>query len=312
MKSDSHVVLVTGASGLLGANMVAVARQKGLRVIAAFNQHLISVPGVQSVQVDLNDFASVTQLVHLFRPQWIIHCAAVTNVDWCETHAQVVEKLHVDASRNLAIAAEKNNGQLVYISTDSVFDGLRGDYSEDDFCRPMNVYASTKLTGERAVLDILESSLIVRTNIYGWNMQNKQSLAEWILYNLQAHSPINGFCDVIFTPILVNDLADLLLEMLASQLAGIYHIGASQACSKYEFALSIADVFSLDRDLICATSIEDSRLQAARAKNTSLQTRKIVHAMNGPMPDIMMGLHRFKALLDSGYATKLKTFGKGH
>jgi dTDP-4-dehydrorhamnose reductase len=300
-------ILLTGASGLLGANFVEAARSRHVNVIAVYNQHSLRVPGVETVRADLTDATSADDLVRSFRPLWTVHCAAVTNVDWCESHPKETWDIHVEASRHLAAAMRKAGGRLVYISTDAVFDGTGGNYAEEDRCAPVNVYATTKLAGEQVVQDSLDSSLIVRTNMYGWNMQNKCSLAEWILSELEAQQLVSGFDDVIFTPILVNDLAEIVIEMMEQQLSGVYHVAGSQACSKHDFALHLADVFGLNQELIRRASVDRSALQARRPKNTSLQTAKISRALNRPMPDIQSGLQRFKMLRDSGYVSQLKT-----
>ncbi|MSO24167.1 MAG: hypothetical protein EXQ58_13185 [Acidobacteria bacterium] len=154
----------------------------------------------------------------------------------------------------------------------------------------------------------MENALIVRVNLYGWNAQNKASLAEWVLTRLESGQAVPGFHDVVFTPILANDLCDILIRMIESKLTGLYHVAGNQPCSKYDFALELARVFSLDESLINAVSIEDSFLCAPRPRNTALNTDKIVQALGQTIPDLRSGLRRYKVLRDSGMARELKTF----
>jgi len=231
-----------------------------------------------------------------FRPSWIIHCAAMTNVDWCETNPRDAYSMNGQVTRELVRGAKRAGASLLYISTDSVFDGRKGNYTEEDEPSPLNVYGRSKLIGEKAVQEEGESSLIVRTNIYGWNIQNKQSLAEWILATLESGQSVPGFVDVFFTPILVNDLSEILLEMVDRQLTGLYHVAGSQVCSKYEFAVELADLFGLDKSLIKAASLADSFLKANRPPNTSLRTTRISQTLGRPMPDLMSGIRRLKSL----------------
>ena len=308
---SSGPVMITGASGLLGANLLLRAQQRGKDVIAMYHRHKFVVQGVKSLQADLTDKRVVSDLLQRLRPDWIIHCAALTNVNWCEEHPADTHRVNVEMSRDLAVAAHRVGAGLVYISTDSVFDGKSGHYSEEDAPAPVNVYAESKSAGEEAVRSELERSLIVRTNIYGWNMQEKQSLAEWILNRLESSQPVPSFYDVVFTPILVNDLSDSILDMIERQLKGLYHVAGTQPCSKYEFASRLADVFGLQNQLVQPVSIGDSLLKAPRPRNTSLQTSKVSQALGKAMPDLNSGLRRFKALRDSGFTTQLKALKGG-
>ena len=125
----------------------------------------------------------------------------------------------------MASAAARCGTKIVYISTDSVFDGARGGYREQDEPHPLNVYAKSKLAGEKAVAALCDNPLIVRTNIFGWNVQPRLTLAEWVIQSLSEGGRIPGFTDIIFSPLLVNDLARLVGDMLNGGLKGIYHVG---------------------------------------------------------------------------------------
>jgi dTDP-4-dehydrorhamnose reductase len=297
---------VTGASGLLGANFVVAAQQRYESLVAVYHQHVFHIPGVDTVQADLTNGVLINELVQFVRPQWIVHCAALTNVDWCEERLEETWQVNVEMSRNLAAAAQRAGAGIVYISTDSVFDGKVGNYSESDIPMPVNVYAKTKLAGEQAVQSEVKHSLLIRTNIYGWNAQEKLSLAEWILDQLETGQLIVSFYDVVFTPILVNDISEIILDMMEQQLDGLYHVAASEACSKYQFAVQLAGVFGLDEQLVRPASIADSMLHAPRPRNTSLRTDKVSKVLGKAMPDVKSGLRRLKALRDSGFVRRLK------
>lgn len=301
------MIVVTGASGLLGANFVRAAQSVYKDVVAVCHQHIFHMPGVQTVPTDLVDRNSVGRLFQHYLPRWVVHCAALTNVDWCEKHPEEAWRVNVEMSRALATAARHVGAGFVYISTDSVFDGKTGYYTERDIPSPVNVYGKSKLAGEKAVLEELGHSLIVRTNIYGWNLQKKLSLAEWVLDRLKSGQHVPGFYDVVFTPILANDLSKLILEMIESGLNGLYHVASSEVCTKYEFAIQVADVFGLKKESVQRRLIEESNLKAPRPRNTSLQTEKVRAAVGKAMPDVKTGLRRFRMLQDSGYVNKLKS-----
>jgi dTDP-4-dehydrorhamnose reductase len=304
------LILITGASGLLGANLALQWSSQDRPVVALYLRHPIMLPKVESLACDLLDESQTTAVISRLRPQWIIHCAAATNVDWCQNNPEETFRLNVEASRRLAAAAHAVGSRLVHISTDSVFDGTRGRHRESDLPAPLNLYARSKFLGELAVAEQLPSSLIVRTNVYGWNLQKKNSLAEWMLGLLEQGKDVPGFHDVVFSPILVNDLADVLLEMMALRLEGIFHIGASESCSKYEFGRRLAKVFGLNASLVRPCSISESPLPVQRPLNTSMAIGKAERGLGRALPRIMDGLQRFKALRQSGFAARLKAAGE--
>src|SRR6266568_4754043 len=115
------MILVTGASGLLGANILSRARDQGLEVAGLCHRHILNVPGIEMLSVDLTDDLATRQLFMLLRPAGIIHCAAATNVDWCEDHPETAERLNGQVSGTLAAISFELNCRFVYVSTDAVF-----------------------------------------------------------------------------------------------------------------------------------------------------------------------------------------------
>jgi dTDP-4-dehydrorhamnose reductase len=301
------MLIVTGASGLLGASLVSFARDLGLNVVGLCHRHATLIPGVSVHIVDLTDRIATRAAMEHFKPSTIVHCAAVTNVDWCEDHPKETEEVNVQATSFMAeMAAELRSG-FVYISTDSVFDGKRGNYSEVDAPAPLNVYAQSKLRGEREALRH-PTALVTRVSIYGWNVQNKQSLAEWILRQLAEGKKVGGFTDVHFSPMLVNDFAEVLMSMLDRQLGGVYHVVGAERISKYEFARRVAMAFGFEPEQVVPTHLVDASLRAARPLDVSLNTAKVRLALGRAMPDVDSGLRRFRALQQSGYPQQLRSY----
>ncbi len=301
-------VLVTGASGLVGANLV-LAFSGSLRVSAVYHSHPVRTPAVDSHRCDVTDAAAVASLVRHVRPDWIVHAAALANVDECERRPEEARSRNVAATRHVAAAAAASGARMVYLSTDAVFDGLMGWYHEEDAPGPLNEYARTKLGGEEAARTLAPDALIIRTNIYGWNMQPKESLAEWVRGRLIAGTPVDGFTDVYFCPLLVNDLAEMIRRMIQDTLSGVYHVAGSERCSKHGFARRLAEVFGLDPDLVRRASVADSPLVARRPRDTSLSTDKLRRDLGIALPGLDEGLHRFKTLGDAGYPARLRALG---
>ena len=214
----------------------------------------------------------------------------------------------------MAEIAHKLNARFIYVSTDSVFDGKKGNYVETDLPAPLNVYAHSKLAGERETLERNPSTVVVRVNIYGWNAQNKESLAEWILGRLEKGEEVLGFTDVFFTPILVNHLVPILFQALQHELAGLYHVSGSERISKFEFARRLATAFGFDPGQVMPCQVKDMKLRAPRPLDISMDTDKIRTALGCSLPDVDAGLSEFRHLRDSEYPQALKRglSGKKH
>jgi dTDP-4-dehydrorhamnose reductase len=300
---------VTGASGLLGATLTLEALDAAYETAAISHSHPVTFPDAETIGADLTDAEAALDVIGRFRPQWVVHCAALVDVDRCEASPEEATRCNVDMTRNVAVAAKRFGAGLVYVSTDSVFDGTTGGYREDDQPAPVNAYARSKLDGEMAAIEGHGHPLIVRTNIYGWNATEKLSLAEWILGRLESSQKVPGFSDVLFTPILVNDLSVLIFRMMEMRLTGLYHVAGSEVCSKRDFACAVARVFGFDEGLVEVASIEDSELRAPRPANASLRTEKIARTLGQPMPDLSSGLRRFRELRESGFSGRLKEIG---
>jgi dTDP-4-dehydrorhamnose reductase len=302
-----QTVLVTGASGLLGANFVLTALDTGWRVIAATHAHALTAqPHLQNEAVNLMEAREIEPLIARTQPQWIVHCAAAVNVDWCEEHPSETQRMNVDASAAIARAAQQHGARMVHISTDAVFDGVIGNYTETDAINPLSIYARSKADAERAVATELPEALIARVNIYGWNMQAKTSLAEWSLNKLERGENVPGFRDVTFNPMLVNDLSDVLLALMARGARGVLHVFGAEAISKYEFARSVARVFGLNEALVESTSIADAHLRAPRSLNLTMSVAQVENLLDQKMPSVENGLRRFRQLREQGFVRRLK------
>jgi dTDP-4-dehydrorhamnose reductase len=305
------MILVTGASGLLGANLVCRAHDQGYETAGLCHRNVLKVPNVSMFSVNLNDERGTRQMIQRLRPEGIIHCAAATSVDWCEDHPKEAERLNGEISGVLAEVATELNAHFVYVSTDAVFDGKRGDYSELDEPAPINAYARSKLYGEWQVMQRNPQAAIARVTLYGWNAQDKLSLAEWMLKKLENAEQVPGFEDVHFTPILATDLADVLLSMLDHGLSGVYHVGGSEKISKYHFARRIAEAFDFNPERITSVELATASLRAMRPPDTSLNTHKIRAAFPCKLPDVLSGIRGFREQRENGYAHRLKSYRSG-
>jgi dTDP-4-dehydrorhamnose reductase len=299
-------IVITGASGLLGLNLALEAAGYGHEVTGVVNDHALKSTTFRVIRSDLLVPGAVERLIDETRPEWVINCAALAVVDACESNPDLAVKLNIELPEKLATIVGRGGARLVHVSTDAVFDGQRGGYTEEDLPNPLSVYARTKLEGEQAVAVADPEAIIARTNIYGWSLSGKRSLAEFFFYNLDEKKPVMGFTDVYFCPLLVNDMAQLLLRMLSKGLRGLYHVVSSECVTKYEFGVALAERFGLDASLIHPASVSESGLKAARSPRLTLSASKLARDLGEYTPALSPSLDRFYRLSLQGYPQALK------
>jgi len=255
---------------------------------------------------DLSLPGEADRIMENSKPDWIVHCAAASDVDDCEREPETAFRLNRDMARLVAQAARDAEVRFIHISTDAVFDGARGDYSESDPANPINIYGQSKLEGEQAVMEVNPEALVVRTNFYGWSALPGKGLAEWFLANLESGDDCYGFSDISIAPILVTDLADLLLRMLQKGLQGPYHVPGAECVSKHEFGVRLAKTFDLNSDGIRSASVQMAGLRAPRAHRLCLRGEKVEQDLGIRLPSLDEGLDRFMAQRESGYSEHLR------
>ncbi len=290
-------LLVTGITGLLGS---ALAREASLRehltLGVARHPEKASVP-CDTLAADVSDPAAVFSLIETFRPDILIHAAAITSVDRCESEPEAAAAVNVGSTVHLLKALAGRRCRFIFISTDSVFDGKKGNYCEGDPTAPLHMYGRTKLEAERAILKSRPDASIIRTAFYGWNiLPDNNSLAEWILNSLQEGKPFKGFVDLFFSPISSNHLAQLLLDVAEGDSAGVLHLAGSEGCSKYEFARQLASLFGYPENLVVPVENHAAKLKVKRPLNVTLSVAKAQRVLCRPLPNLIDGLRAFHAL----------------
>ena len=299
-------ILITGASGLLGLNL-ALETTRGHTVFGTANFHTLKTDAFTVIQTDLLAPGAVEHLLERTQPDWVIHCAALANLDACEADPLLARQLNTNLPRTLAKHVARGGARMIHVSTDAVFDGLRGDYSEDDPTNPVCVYSRTKLEGEQAVTEAFPAAIIARVNLFGWSLTGDRSLAEFFFNNLSQGRQAMGFTDVFFCPLLANHMAGIFIRMLESNLSGIYHVVSSECLSKYEFGLRLAELFNLDSRLIIPTPLAQAGLKVPRSPNLSLRCDKLVNTLSQPLPGLQAGMDKLYELYQNGYPQVLRS-----
>ena len=268
-------ILVTGASGLLGKRLAELALRKGHDVISSYRNN-VPVHG-KPLAVDLTRSSDVTKAFSEARPDVIINTAAMTDVDKCELDPEAAFSANSIAASNIATASKETRSFVVQVSTDYVFDGERGCYSENDETRPINKYGESKLEGEKAVINMLDKPMwsIARSSvIYGWGRASRPNAATFVYQKLSMGETIRIACDLFSSPTLNTSLSEMLIEIAERRLSGIIHVAGATRLSRFDFAIGIAKAFGLDATLIKAVQARDLQWKAKRPADSSLTVGK--------------------------------------
>ncbi|MGE6893902.1 dTDP-4-dehydrorhamnose reductase [Priestia flexa] len=263
----SEKVLITGANGQLGKELVELFTQKGFEV-----------HGFGRKDMDITNQAQVKEIIHRIQPNIVLHSAAHTKVDLAESEPEQAFAINSYGTRNVAIAAEQVGAKLVYVSTDYVFDGT-GTEPYDEFAptSPLGVYGKSKLAGEKFVRDLHSEFFIVRTSwVYGKHGAN---FVKTMLKLGEEKKELSVVADQVGCPTYTLDLAATILELVQTEKYGVYHVSNSGQCSWYEFAKAIFEEAGMNVQVNPCTTEEFPRPAARPAysvfKHQSLEINNI-------------------------------------
>ncbi len=248
-------ILITGSNGFLGQKLVDKLTRKGSSTIIATSKSPNRNPnttGYTFVQSDLTDAQSLKKLLAKQQPTHIIHTAAMTSVEACENHPEECDAMNVALVAHIAACCREQNIHLTFLSTDFVFDGADGPYSENDMPRPCNNYGLSKWKAEQAILQSDCKAAILRTILVYGHIQdpNRSNFVLWVKTKLSEHSTITVVEDQWRMPTWVDDLADACILAAAKNARGIYHISSDKLMSILEIAQAVADYWKLDASYI--------------------------------------------------------------
>jgi dTDP-4-dehydrorhamnose reductase len=298
-------VLVLGAGGLLGLNL-AIEASAEYALFGSLHQEPLNNAPFKTMQKDLMGADALDEIMDWADADFVINCVALADLEACEQDPKLARQLNAEFAGLVAEATSRHKSGLVHISTDAVFDGQSGNYSEEDKANPQNEYAHSKFKGEQLVINANPDAIVARVNFFGWSLNGTRSLAEFFYNNLKAGQSIKGLTDRFFNPLLVNHLSHILLQMLEREFSGLYHVASPAQLSKYEFGLEIAEHFGFDDKLITPGTSDQINYQAARAPNLTMKVDKLENDLGQDLPDVYSGLEAFHALEQDGYPERLR------
>lgn len=289
--------LITGATGLLGANVAAGMSSGALAIPSA--RRIPRGRPTNFLEADLTNPAGRDGLVERAAADVVFHAAALSSIEACAQDPQLAHELNVAASADLAAQAASRGAQFVFISTDAVFDGTHGNYVESDETSPNSEYGRSKVRAEAAVLEAHPGAIVARVNFYGWSPTGRRSLAEFFYRELSAGNDVNGFTDTVVSTMYVESLITAVRLLVAQRSAGVFHVASSEPTSKYDFGRRLAEKFDLNPALVHAARSADF-LADRRGSQMSLSTAKFTRETNSILPGQDEDMNRLRAAYESG------------
>ena len=254
-------ILITGANGFVGYYVVEQLLKRNCQVIATGKGSCklpFRHPHFEYVSMDFTDRYTTEQVFHDYSPEFVIHSGAVSKPDECEQNREMAFRINVSGTENLLEASARHQTFFIFLSTDFVFDGKKGMYSEDDPRDPVNYYGTTKMLAEDLVFRYPFSWAIARTiSVYGKNRTERSNIVFSIGQTIRERKPLKMFGDQLRTPTYVEDLAWAIISILEKGKTGIYHIGGEDVRTPYQMAIETATYLGLSTHKISEVSEND-------------------------------------------------------
>jgi len=297
-------ILITGSNGLLGQKLVKLFISKNdfeVHAVSRGENRLINKLGYTYYSIDITEQDKLTDLVHKIKPNYILHTAAMTNVDACELQQKECDLINVEVVKTLTDVCKKNDIHLIHISTDFIFDGKKGElYTEEDKPNPLSYYGLSKLKSEEIIIKAQIKHTILRTIlVYGLVDNNDRSnIILWVKNALENKKEIRVVTDQFRMPTFAEDLAESCFLAIENDAIGIFNVSCNTLLSIYDIAIEVAHTFNLNKKYI--KPIETSRLNlpAKRPSITGFDLNKSITQLNLPVYSFYKRLQVFKNQLN--------------
>jgi dTDP-4-dehydrorhamnose reductase len=280
-------LLLIGGASLIGSTIINEFKNN-YDIHLTYNKTPVNSNFSQTKLNLLDDRNQISSVITNLNPDVVVNTVAYPNVDFCETHHDEANLLHVSITDDLVSVCSDISSPLVYFSTDAVFDGTKSiKYTEDDKTSPLSYYGKTKLEAEKIILKINENIVLRTTVVYDWHIRSR--FTNWVLKNLKQGSKITAFTDQSNTATLVGDISHSLFCLLENNNSGLFHCSGKTCISRYDFAIKLADYFGYDKKLIIPT-ISKNIQSASRPENGCLDSSKLEELINFQLSDIDQGI----------------------
>jgi len=274
---------VTGASGFLGTNAGIFLRNRARGI--GFSRDANTLPSFSAnIGLDLLESSEMSARIKAIKPAVIFHGAAIAGHETAASDPDQAHLVNVLATEVLAEAASDIGARMIYISTDALFSGNRGNYRETDPVEPFSLYGETKYQGEERVRSTLADHLIIRTNFFGWSDTGTKSILEFFVNALRQQNQISGYPDFVVTSIYVQHLLSAIYKLNAIGACGTVNVASSNALSKFDFGMLVSKTFGLQSSLIKQLSASSATHVASRSRDLSLNTDQAAALLGKELP----------------------------
>jgi dTDP-4-dehydrorhamnose reductase len=287
--------LITGSAGLVGSQVTKDLIEENHTVYACYHNEkpICGIP----IQMDLNNKEKIIKILTTLKPDKIIHLAAITNVDLCETEKELSTQINTESTEILAKESAKQKIFFVYVSTDYVFDGVKGMKKENDSVNPLQFYGKTKLDGEKTLNKLASNWCIVRTSTPFGIHNKKKSFPLWVKENLELKKEVKVVTDQFTSPTYVPNLSKMLIELSLREITGIINLAGLTRISRFQLAELVADMLNLDKKLLISTKTDEMDWKAQRPKDSSLDVSFATEILNEKPQKIEQSLELFLSKL---------------
>ncbi len=275
-------ILLIGSNGMLGQSVVEILKLRNdVELLLASAEDVSYFPEINYSKFDISNKKDVKNLIMTFYPDFIINVAGYTNVDKCETEKELAWNINVNGVEYLAKYSVPSNAHLIHISTDYVFDGTEGPYSEIDLPNPISYYGRSKLAGENVIKRFDIKSTILRTNVlFGATKFGRPDFVKWVFDSLTKNQKIKIVTDQINNPTFIDDLALAIVGICDSNKTGLYNIGGKELLNRFEFTKKISEYFNLDFSCVEPIFTKDLNQPALRPLKSGLINLKAETELN--------------------------------
>ena len=288
--SKMEKLLITGGSGFVGKNLASFFATR-CSVVSTHFQHP-PAPTAESLHLDVTNAEEVFSVFNRVGPTAVIHAAGNKNVRFCEDHPEEAHRINALGTQNIARACRQLGAHLTYLSTDLVFEGVRGDYQEDELPHPTSAYGRSKLEGETFAREELADVAICRSGgIYG----KGSPLLGWFLAEIDAGRTVECFVDVFNTPTYAENLAEMIETVIRKRLGGVFHTVGRDRVSRFEFFKAYANSLGLEGDLLSPISIAQMEEALPLQPDSSLSSKQTFKQLGVNFNSVVEGFERLKA-----------------
>lgn len=289
-------IIITGANGMLGQRLFEFySTLNDVELLVSSIENDFVFKNQNYIQADISKRNELKKVIYDFCPDFIINAAAYTNVDKSESERETAWKINVKGVEYITETARVLDSHIVHISSDYIFDGKNGPYTENDIPNPLGYYGRTKLASENVLKISGTKNTILRTNVlYGTAKYSRSDFVKWVVESVRAGKEIRIVDDQFNNPTFIDDLVQAINKVIELRKEGIYNIGGSEVLSRYDFTMIIAEFFNLDKYLIKKIQTEDLEQPARRPLKSGLITIKAQSELGYKPHSIIQSLELMK------------------